>query len=200
VTLVVADEGGHETTDTVLIEVQDYFVFREGSVDVEDGNSNSSLFWHGASVTPLNCTIYQDETLVNSFSWNGTQIELDLQTLQIGTHELSFQLHNGSEIIHDDTFSVTVHPPTPPIIISRPAIQEIAWNQEMVFQWEVLDYSPVNWSIIDNDTLIGSGTAYPSRFNINWAVFSLDEGIHNVTLVLEDQTGYLTVEKHPKKQ
>ncbi|MFW9996982.1 MAG: aryl-sulfate sulfotransferase [Candidatus Odinarchaeota archaeon] len=189
-TLFVADEGGHVTRDSVIIEVRDYYLFRDGPVSIESGQLVSNLVWYGDTISPLNCTIYRDGMLEYSFSWNGSPFSLDLNSMDIGIHEISFQLFNGSELVYDDNFMVTVHISAPPEVVSFPEIQQLIWGQTPTISWEIFDNSPANWTIIVDGIVKESSSWSLAHFQINWTVPVLDEGAYNVTLVLNDRLGY----------
>jgi len=194
-TLIVFDEEGHETNDTIRITVTDTIVFREGPSQIELGQQNKTIQWTGASILPLTGELYNNNTLIDSFIWdsNGTNVELTLNPLTIGKHNISFQLFNDSgELYSSDTFWVTIYPPLPPRIISFPANRTISYENYSIFTWEIFDISPKEWSLLINNTLYQFEKWNQPHFQINWNRSVLEGAVYNLTLIITDQLGYQT--------
>ncbi|MHA2247321.1 MAG: aryl-sulfate sulfotransferase [Candidatus Hodarchaeales archaeon] len=193
-TLVVKDEGGHTTKDSVSVTTQNIAVFREGPSQIELGQENAIIQWTGASVSPLMGEIYDNNTFLNTFTWNGSKIELDLNSLTLGKHNITFQIWNDSEeLCYSDIFWVTIYHGSSPEIFSFPQDQTMAWDNYSVLSWEIFDISPNRWTLLINDTIYQFEEWDQPYFQINWNRPTLDEAIFNITLILTDQLGYQTI-------
>ncbi|MFX1513482.1 MAG: aryl-sulfate sulfotransferase, partial [Promethearchaeota archaeon] len=193
-TLILADEEGHTITDSVSIKIANYFVERHGPLSVEQGQENSILSWQGSSINPLTFNLTLNTTSLASGVWEDSFIYIDLNTLEVGTYLVAFELLNGSEVVYNETLWVNVYPNAPPIILTYPADQQIAWNESLILSWRFFDTSPIFWSVFVNDSLKTTDTSEIPNYQFNWSVPVLNEGNYNITLVLSDLFGHETVQ------
>ncbi|MFX0095534.1 MAG: aryl-sulfate sulfotransferase, partial [Candidatus Hodarchaeota archaeon] len=189
-TLVIADEGGHTTTDSVNITVKPLIRTPAGeSLTIEKGQPNSIVEWRGAYNESLMCNITLNNSLLAAFSWNNS-ITLELNALNPGNYNITLQLLNGTEFFLKDSFRVILYPVSPPLITSWPADQSITWNEPLVLSWDFFDVSPSTWNILVNGSTVKSGTWAGLEYQLNWDIPSLNESIYNITLVASDLLGY----------
>ena len=191
-TLALADEGGHITTDSVNVSIGQLHITREGPVAIELGQENALLQWEGDTTNPLLATIARNNTPVASFMWNGAPITLDLNSFEVGTHLISLHLINNTELVYEDEFLATIYPAAAPTIHSVPLDQFLPWNASQVFSWELFDHAPASWSILVNASLVASSRWETLSYQLHWSVPVLDEGRYNITLVAYDRLGHRT--------
>ena len=193
-TLVVFDEIGNYTIDSVNIEVLIFHVEREGPLLLEIGQQNHLLTWFGATTNPFMCNISVDETVIQSFEWQGLNITLDLESIGIGTHLIEFILFNSSSLVLSDSFWITVFPTESPIITPlQTSPLSIEWNDTLVLSWDLFDNSPSRWEIYLNNTLYSTGNWESRSIQLDWTVPILNESCYNVTVVAIDILGQNTL-------
>ncbi len=190
VTIVVADEGGHITTDSLNITSTAFYLHREGPECIELGQENSLVQWKGGTVSPLTANITVNTSLISSFEWTGTDIILDLNSLELGNHNITLQLFNNTNLIYKDNFWVSIYPLAPPVIISFPLNQSITWNDSLLLSWEIFDHCPSSWSIFVNDSRLVSNSWENQTYKLNWTLPLLNEGLYNITLAAYDRAGH----------
>ncbi|MFX0126233.1 MAG: aryl-sulfate sulfotransferase, partial [Candidatus Hodarchaeota archaeon] len=157
-TLLVSDEGGKITKDTVIVTAKHFFIYRDGPHQIEQGQENGSIAWTGTTALPLIGKIYNNNSLLDTFTWDGSKIELDLNSLTPGRHNITFLLFNEAGKQYCDSFWVNVHSSTPPVVFSKPDDLWIWSNQTSVLlKWEVYDLTPWNFSVLVNHLMIESG-------------------------------------------
>ncbi|MFX0016658.1 MAG: aryl-sulfate sulfotransferase [Promethearchaeota archaeon] len=156
--LEVLDEGGHVVTDTIHVQIIPLLVYRNGPSHIELGQDNGIIQWTGPSTPPLDGKIYGNEILLKTFVWDGSNINLDLNTLLPGKYNISFQVFNDSDqLYYSDTFWVYVFYSSPPEIISGPVNMWLWLNQTNVtLMWEVSDLNPSYYEILTNGLLVES--------------------------------------------
>ncbi|MHA2301289.1 MAG: aryl-sulfate sulfotransferase [Candidatus Thorarchaeota archaeon] len=186
VTLVVNDEGGHSTSDTVNVSVQTFHVDRTGPLYSETGASNSTIKWSGVTSYSVSYELSANSTVLEQGSWNGSDIQLDLNSLSIGRHNVILEFTNTSGTVYTDSFWVTVNPSAIPEFITSPGDIAIDWNSTTTMRWSVFDHSPTQWFLFRNGELNLSGTWDGGNHIIDWTVSDIDEGVYNITMVLQD--------------
>ncbi|MFX1283102.1 MAG: aryl-sulfate sulfotransferase [Promethearchaeota archaeon] len=187
-TLLVSDEGGKITKDTIIVTTKDFLVYRDGPHQIELGQKNGSIQWTGTSTPPLIGKIYNNNSLLEIFTWNGSKKELDLNSLALGKHNITFLLYNEVEKQYCDTFWVTVYSSTPPIVISKPNDMKLWLNQTNIsLKWKIYDLSPWNFTILVNNFIVKSGPWDGS--DITFIFNSSTIGKFLVTLIVFDILG-----------
>ncbi|MFX0091410.1 MAG: aryl-sulfate sulfotransferase [Candidatus Hodarchaeota archaeon] len=193
VTLTLFDEAGHETTGSFNISIVPFYITRQGPIDIEYGQQNSTIQWIGGTNTPVMCNITVNDTLFSSIVWTGFDIELDLNELGIGIHTISLQLIDEfGVILTDDSFNVTIYPAQAPVIDISPLNQTIFWNESSIIRWTITDYSSTEWHILINNTLVKYGTSDLHTFLVSWSVPRYDEGYYNIAILISDELGLKT--------
>jgi len=192
-TVALADEAGHLTTDSVNISIIQSYLHREGPLAIELGQKDALLHWKGDTRNPLLATISRNNTQIASFVWNGSIITLDLNTFKAGTYLVMLQLWlNNGELVYEDEVLVTIYPAAAPRILSFPPDQSIKWNESVDLIWELYDSFPASWNIFINDTLSTSGAWETQSYQLHLIVCVRDEGRYNITLVAYDCIGRQT--------
>ncbi|MFW9889559.1 MAG: hypothetical protein ACFFER_15330, partial [Candidatus Thorarchaeota archaeon] len=186
VTLSVSDEAGHCTIDTVNVSVQTFHVSRTGPLFTETGASNSTIRWSGVSSYPVLYELSANTTILEQGSWNGSDILLDLNELAVGRYNIILRFSNASGTVYIDSFWATLNPSAKPDFMNSPDDTTIDWNSTSTMSWAVFDHSPTNWFLLLNGELNQSGTWNGGEHDIDWTVPRIDEGVYNVTLILED--------------
>jgi hypothetical protein len=192
-TLRISDENGKYTTDTINISIVGFYLFRDSPASFEAGQYKTNITWYGDTAAPLFCNITDNDTLLASFTWSGSNITLDLSGLDLGYHNVTLKLFNLTNLVKKDTFLIPVYPATPPSILRlHPRIFNVTWNESVVLSWQIFDYAPESWSIYLNGTLIDTGEWIDYDYLLEWKPSLLNESIYNITVILYDQGGQTT--------
>jgi hypothetical protein len=186
ITLAVKDESGHSTFDTVNVSVRTFHVDRTGSLFTEIGSHNSTISWSGVTSYSVSYELSANSTVLEQASWDESDIELDLNSLSIGRHYIVIEFTNASGTVYTDSFWVIVNPSATPEFISSPIDTSIDWNSTTIMSWTVFDHSPSEWFLYQNGELHLSGSWNGGDHDIDWIVSDIDEGMYNITMVLQD--------------
>ncbi|MHA1907699.1 MAG: aryl-sulfate sulfotransferase [Candidatus Thorarchaeota archaeon] len=171
VTLIVYDDIGNYTSDSIMIDVVSFYISREGPLDLEYGIDDSTLTWFGETEIPLTCNLTVNGTLEQDFEWTGANITLGLLSYGLGTHEIVLQLFNNTDLVYTDSFSVITHPAELPTI--TPLISNeysIRWNQTGFLRWDIFDNSPDSWELYVNGAKVTGGTWNNRTYQVSWKI------------------------------
>ncbi|MHA2313067.1 MAG: aryl-sulfate sulfotransferase, partial [Candidatus Thorarchaeota archaeon] len=186
ITLAIKDEGGHRTSDTINVSVRTFHVDRTGPLIIETGQFNSTIIWSGVTSHSVSYELSANSTILEQSLWDGSEIQLDLNGLSIGRHNIILKFTNTSGTVFIDSFWVTVNPSALPEFINSPDDTTINWNSSTTMSWSVFDHSPSEWFLLHNGKLQQSGSWIGGVYDIDWTVSDIDEGFHNITMVLQD--------------
>lgn len=128
VTLALADEAGHITTDSLNVSITEFYLEREGPVVAELGQENAFLQWNGDTTGPLLAHLSMNDTLLDSFVWNGSVIALDLNSLELGNYLVTLKLFfDDTNLIYEEQIWVSIVSKTVPHIHSAPLLRQKEW-------------------------------------------------------------------------
>lgn len=193
VTLVVADEAGHTSSDSLNITVSKFFVDRTGPVDFEIGQEDTSVVWSGLTQNPLWCNLSIDGTLYYDGYWEGEPIGFNLSSLETGAHLVQMRLFNETTMLYNDTYWAHVYPAEPPIVSSMQANTiTTTWNTSLILNWSLQDFAPYEWRIYVNSSLQTSESWNAQSYVVHWDVPLLDEGFYVFRLEAEDCAGHVS--------
>ena len=136
---------------------------------------------------------WQQKVVVHSFlllPYFGINFEYNLNDLTPGTHNFTVQLFNGTILVYNETFWVTIFPNSLPIINTFPSDQAITWNSALLLSWNVTDSSLYKIDLYLNDVIdsqIEFSTS-PTEYIFDYVFPILDEGVYNVTILVTDRT------------
>ncbi len=190
VTLVAADEGGHTTSDTVMISVVPIYMNRVGSTHLEEGQNEYVITWTGGTIHPLICTILVDGAETTTFSWNGDDINLDLGAIGVGEHQVQLSLYNDTVEVYLDEFTLKICPNELPVFYSSPIIKSFAYGREKQLIWGVNDCAPAFRELYVDGNMISNETWEVGTVKVEWTPVDLDIGAYNITLVLIDMANH----------
>ena len=192
VTLVIQNQYGQTTADTVEVLVEVVGLRRSGPTVIEVGANDTVLRWSGYAAGPVTYELLSDGTTVASGPWEGGDIGLDLVALGTGTHNITLCIWNGTELLYDESVWVTVYPAEPPVIDGPPALLDVTWGNTVSLSWTLSDNLPDSWTLyVDGQEVMGEQWA-GSPHTVVWEVPVLDEGTYNITLVARDAAGHST--------
>jgi hypothetical protein len=192
VSILLLNDDGQYTTDSINISIVPYFIQRSGPVSLERGEINSMIEWSGKTNDEIKIELTINGSLLQTVQWNGENFSLDLKTLDLGLHIIMLQQNISiGEIKHIETIKVRIYPPQIPIFRSTPQDFTIIWNEEREIVWEIFDASTQVFEVFVNSSLthrvieMELGGITP----LNWSLPQLDEGIYEITIVVYDRIG-----------
>ncbi|MGV9169888.1 MAG: aryl-sulfate sulfotransferase, partial [Promethearchaeia archaeon] len=191
-TLEISDEVGHTSSDSVNVTVASFFIDRRGPTEIELGQEETILRWFGGAEDPLNCNISLNGSLFRSFEWNGSDIELNLTILEVGSYELEFLLFNDTHTLYENVFWIHIYPNQPPMITVEPSDVSINWNESLTLSWTFFDHMPDTWKLTLNGSVYLSEDWSTQWYSLNWSIPKLDEASYEIRLEIKDQIGHTT--------
>ncbi|MHA1955174.1 MAG: aryl-sulfate sulfotransferase, partial [Candidatus Heimdallarchaeaceae archaeon] len=189
-TIVIADEAGHASVKTMFINIGPFFIERTGPTEMEVGEPDSIISWSGYAVTPLEFNLTINGTHEFNVTWSGEVAQYDLNALAVGIHNFTVQLFNGTDLVFNETFWITIFPNSPPVFESFPSDQAITWSEILMLSWNVTDSSLYKIDLYlngDIDSQIEFLTS-PASYIFDYVFPLVDEGDYNITLVVTDRT------------
>ncbi len=99
-TLLFNEPSGSRTISTIFVNISLFYLEFQGPLSFVVGDPNNLIRWTGDTLLPYQCTISVDENNVSSFTWNGSDITLDVSTYGVGNHSLQIELFNGSDLVY----------------------------------------------------------------------------------------------------
>ncbi|MFX1537620.1 MAG: aryl-sulfate sulfotransferase, partial [Promethearchaeota archaeon] len=193
-TLVMADETGHTTIDSINVTVTLFYLQRGGSTTVEKGQEQAHISWKGQTVSPLSYELQVNGSLVDDGIWNGDEeITLDFRSFNVGSYFVQFTLFNNSLQVHLGSVRLTVFPSIAPKITNAPTNQTIFWNDSLNLSWELFDQTPEAWAIYLNDVLQYTESWEIQDITAEWVVPILNEGKYNITFLAWDQGNLFSI-------
>ncbi|MFW9797208.1 MAG: aryl-sulfate sulfotransferase [Candidatus Thorarchaeota archaeon] len=186
VTLTVQDEAGHTTSDSVNVSVRAFHVDRTGPLVTEIGSPNQLIVWSGVTSYSVSYELSANGTLLEQATWDGTDIMLNLTLLSTGRYHITLVFTNSSGTVYSDSFWVVVNPSAAPEFYISPSDTSIDWNTTTTMSWSVFDRSATDWVLYQNGKLKQFGSWSGGNHDIVWNVSDIDEGVYNITMVLQD--------------
>jgi len=190
ITLEVTDGYGHSQYDSVNVTIGNFFIDRTGSTIVEKGQLTNLPTWSGSTSSTLTYNITLNGTFHTASTWTGDDIVLDPDLIDVGLHNTTFRMFNGTDEIYTDVFWLQVTPAEPPVIIPlQSATQSMDWNSSLLLSWNITDVIGGSWSLYLNDSFVSSGSWSPTDVHVEMNVPLLIDGLHNITLIATDAIG-----------
>jgi hypothetical protein len=155
-------------------------------MQVDEGNMTASVTWNPTSTYPDSYEVYDNEVLFSSGSWDGSAVTIGLNTLSVGTHNLTcvvYDLASQTAVDQVDVLIVDNVLPT----INHLANSTIAEGPSAALTWTPSDNNPSSFEVYRERVLIDSG-----EWDGNDVVVSLKGltvGEYNFTVIVFDTSG-----------
>ncbi|MBY8996321.1 MAG: hypothetical protein KGD60_01220 [Candidatus Thorarchaeota archaeon] len=150
---------------------------------VSEGDSSANITWNPSDAYPDRYEIFDNMTSWLSGSWDGSAIVVGLDTLSLGSHNITLAVYDIVDNMASDQVDVTVIDDTPPIITPLEN-QEVEEGALVWLTWTVTDLHPDSYEIWRNDVSIDSGVWDGS--DISTPLSSVGLGFYNYTLYVSD--------------
>jgi len=189
-TLAVYNDVGQRITDTVNVDVGSLFITRSGPEEIEYGQMNSTIRWSGFTTESVNLNLTINGVPIRFEPWNGTDILLDLNSLEIGSHHIILQISNATAVLHVDDFWANIYDAEPPIVFTSNTEFVIEWDEPCHLYWDIFDMTPMNWMVSINGVFVQSNSWIDKNTTVDWLVPTLSEGVYYITLTAFDWAGF----------
>jgi hypothetical protein len=192
-TIIVTDSGGNTATDTVIVTVIDDLtvptIDHPENQTIYEGSTGNTIIWTPDDAYPSHYVIFQDGIEIDSDDWDGGNITLSLDDLDLELGEYNFTI-----VVYDiggnsvtDTVWVTVLDGTPPEIDSPADVEYEEGETGNSITWTPTDSHPASYTIYKDGVIHQSGDWNGSAITIS--VDGLSAGNYNYTLVVTDIGG-----------
>ncbi len=156
-------------------------------VNYEAGTIGHSIVWSHSVSCPLSSEIYRNSSLLESDSWDGSSIVVNIDNLYPGVYNYTNVIHFGDDEEAVDTVMVTVVDTTSPELTHPTDIEYEVNTTGHSITWVPSDLMPQSFEIHLNGTLIESGSWNGSSITIS--VDGLEPGAYEYTIVVTDTSG-----------
>ncbi|MHA1200581.1 MAG: hypothetical protein ACTSQF_14785, partial [Candidatus Heimdallarchaeaceae archaeon] len=181
-TLVLMDEAGHATIREISVISTNFAIKRTGPLEIELGQNDAETIWSGVTVSLLTFNITVNGSLTAADSWNGENIILDLNNLDLGHNQIELHIFNSSIFLLNDSFEVDIFPYESPYLYSIADDVELIWNSTSTLSWQIFDNSPSYVKLYLNDTLQKLFSWVTKSQLFEWEIPILDEGLYEVKI------------------
>ncbi len=155
----------------------------------EAGTSGNELVWHASDNYPGRFVVYRNGTVIANRTWCFEPIEVELDPLDVGSHNLTIVVYDGAGNHASDMVIVDAVDTISPTIDSPNDIEYVAGSTGNNIEWYGSDLFPASYEVFIDDVSTESGPWGSSTEPITVNVDGLVAGEHNCTIVLTDQGG-----------
>jgi len=176
--------NAEDTTPPDILALSDY--------SYELGTTNHVLTWTVFDSNPLSYSISRDGEILQSGPWNGSDILINIDGLDLGLYLFTLNVSDASSHFSLDSLSVSVIDTTPPQI-DHPADIIIDPGEEInSITWSPSDLKPSSYEIYENGTLVAFGSWNGSQ--IAYSLNGLIPGAYLYTIYVNDTSGNLATD------
>ena len=191
--LAISDGYGHTAIDTCQLMIQNFYISRSGLTTIEKTQTVFLPTWSGGTDAPLTCNISLNNTIYSSFLWDGDDIVLDPDMIDVGSYLVLLELYNDSLKVYEESFWLEVYPAEAPVIESLQASNlDTTWSESVYLSWNFFDATGQSWTIYIDGSPVTSDLWTPKTHHLVWNVPFLTEGTYNVTLAVQDLLGLVS--------
>ncbi|MHA2402659.1 MAG: LamG-like jellyroll fold domain-containing protein, partial [Candidatus Kariarchaeaceae archaeon] len=191
-TIVVQDQSGVQTSDTIFVTVVDTtdpeFTYTPNDFSFETSSSGNEIDWIVTDNYPGLYWIYRNGSQVDTDSWfSGTNITYSPDGLLNGIYNFTIEVADASNNIINDTVWVTVFDSSDPQINSPPDTTYAEGSVGNSINWTATDLQPATYEVSNGTGIIDSGiwsTGVPIVVNIDGYL----KGTHDFTITFYDTT------------
>jgi parallel beta-helix repeat protein len=155
----------------------------------EAGTSGNELVWQASDNYPGRFVVYHNGTVLANRTWCLNPIEVELEPLAVGTHNLTIIVFDGAGHYVTDMVIVDAVDSISPTIDSPEDIEYVAGSTGNNIVWAGSDSFPASYEIFIDSESTKIGAWNSSTESITVSVDGLAAGEYNYTIVLTDQGG-----------
>lgn len=155
----------------------------------EGGTIGHSVTWSVFSYHPSRYLSFVDDALLTNSSWDGSNVEISADGLDLGSHNFTLQIFNtlGYSLIRSIT--VIVEDTTDPVLTHPSDFNCTAGSQGNTIQWNMTDLYPDTYEIYLGNELLRSGSWNSTGDTISVSVDGFPAGEYDFTLTVSDESG-----------
>lgn len=155
--------------------------------ECEFGVQGYSILWLAFDSDPSEYSVYMNESLISSKQWNGSDIVVYLQGLQVGFYVYKILAVDDAGNSAVDIVEVTVVDTTVPTVNSPTDIEYEAGSIGNTITWNTFDLAPSFFEIYRDGILIKQQPWNSTVISI--VIDSLSAGTYSYSLTLYDESG-----------
>ncbi|MFW9851005.1 MAG: hypothetical protein ACFFF4_17895, partial [Candidatus Thorarchaeota archaeon] len=175
-----------DTTPPVIVEHSD--------ITFEGVDYPINVTWTVSDENPSYYKIYFDDELVNSSTWDGSDIVYSLYLTPPGFHNLTLVVYDDNSNSNSDYVLVHVTDTTDPVLNHPDDIEYYEGTTGHQIEWEASDYYPDTYRI-SRDSIVILDTSWPeSEQTITVDVDGLTAGTYLFTIWVSDTSGNVAVD------
>lgn len=188
--LVVIDESGNYHEYVVPVEVTDFtppYIKSPPNMVYSEGSTGNHINWEITEANPSTYSIYQNNTLLQSDSCDGSNITISIDGLELGVYIYVLTVYDELGLSHSSTTVITIVDITAPIMEHIADCRFVKGNPNAVITWQVYDLHPESIIVkLNGENIIEE----PWMSNeISLTVIGWSEGIFNVEVQIFDASG-----------
>jgi nitrous oxidase accessory protein NosD len=191
-TLTIFDARGNSASDTVFVTVVEPTpptIDSPDDIQYESGTTDHNITWSPSDLTPDSYEVLRNGTQIGSGSWGGSDIEISIDGLDLGTHNFTLVVFDAQGNNVGDTVMVIVVDTTDPSLSTPEDIQFKFGDAGHNLAWMLQDINPFSYEVFMNSTLVASGTWNSTAETVTIAVDGISVGIHFFTIYVTDLAG-----------
>ncbi len=188
---LVADEPSHGTWFSVIPQVDTTppEIVEHSDITYEGADYPFNVTWIVSDENPSHYEIYFDEELVNSSTWDGSDIVYCLFHTPPGFHNLTLVVYDDNSNSNSDYVLVHVTDTTDPVLNHPDDIEYYEGTTGHQIEWEASDYYPDTYRI-SRDSIVILDTSWTESWQIFAVVVDgLTVGTYLFTIWVADTSG-----------
>ena len=191
-TLAVFDISGNSVSDTVLVSVSDTIsptLDNPDDVQYECGSAGNQIIWSPQDLKPDSYDLYRNGTLIDSGTWDGSDIVVVVDGLDFGTYNFTLVVSDTSNNNASSTVMVLVVDTINPVINSLEDIQFTIGTTGQSLTWTLQDTNPFSYEVVIDLVSVASGTWNSTGETVTITLDTLIVGTHFITITITDLAG-----------
>ncbi len=155
---------------------------------LEYGSINQSIEWYAFDSNPDSYVIYENNSLLTSVSWNGENVSINIDTLQVAVINYTIVFFDTTGQFSRDSLFVHIVDTTSPSI-NHPSDRTMHLDQtgESV-SWSGYDLRPKMYELSIDGIIIDDGEWNTTSMVFILPLIGLELGIHNCSITLFDKS------------
>ncbi len=182
----VSDEPTHGSWSALESAM---FLTSVSSTTYEPGTTGNTVLWSAFSYHPFRYLQFVDDALLANSSWDGSNVELSADGLDIGSHNFTLQIFNTLGYSLSRSITVIVEDTTDPVLTHPADFNCTIGSEGNTIQWNMTDLYPDTYEIYLGNELLRSGSWNSTGETVSVSVDGFPVGEYNLTLTASDESG-----------
>jgi parallel beta-helix repeat protein len=191
-TLTISDTCGNVESNTVFVGVIDTtnpVIDNLDDFQYEGGSSGNNILWIASDLKPDYFEIFRNETQIGSGQWDGSNIQISVDGLDLGTYNYTLVVSDTSNNIASSTVLVSVVDTINPVVSNLGDIQFEIGTIGHNLTWTLEDSNPFSYEVFINSTSVFSGAWNSTGETVTITLDSFDVGTHFISIIIKDLAG-----------